>query len=172
VKIVVVYESMFGNTELIAEAIADGLSGAGDVSLGSVDELAPDVACDADLIVAGGPTHAHGMARKSTRYPEVNNPKYLPPLPGTQILRNWIDRVPNGSAECAAFDTRFDKPAWLTGSAAKKIARKLSAKGYAVVGVESFFVDGTDGPLAAGERERAAGWARELVGAAASRLSS
>ena len=170
-KIVVVYESMFGNTQLIAEAIAKGLVGAGIVTLGSVDDLAPDVVRDADLIIAGGPTHAHGMARTSTRFPKVDNPKYQPSLPGEEVLRNWIDRAPMGAAECAAFDTRFDKPAWLTGSAAKKIAKKMAAKGYTVVAIKSFFVDGSDGPLADGECERATAWARELVGAAASRLA-
>ena len=170
-KIVVVYESMFGNTQLIAESIAQGVAGVGLVTLGSVDQLTPDVVRDADLIIAGGPTHAHGMTRMSTRFPKVDNPKYQPSLPGEGVLRDWIDRAPAGSAECAAFDTRFDKPLWLTGSAAKKIAKKMAAKGYAVVAIESFFVDATDGPIAQGERERATAWARELVGAASSRLA-
>jgi len=171
-KIVVVFESMFGNTQLIAEAVAKGLADQGDVTVGSVDELAPDVVQDADLIVAGGPTHAHGMARKSTRFPKQDNPKYQPSLPGMEVLRDWIDKTPRGSAKCAAFDTRFDKPAWLTGSAAKKIARKLAAKGHTVVAIRSFFVDGGDGPLAEGEQERATGWARALGDNHASRLAS
>jgi flavorubredoxin len=61
-KTVVVYESMFGNTKTIAEAIAEGLGGAGQVVLGSVDDLSPDQVGDARLLVAGGPTHGHGMA--------------------------------------------------------------------------------------------------------------
>ena len=171
-KVVVVYESMFGNTQLIAEAIAKGMIDVADVNLGNVDELSPEDVLGADLVVAGGPTHVHGMARQSTRFPKEDNPKYQPSLPGTEVLRDWIDKMPKGTAECATFDTRFDKPAWLTGSAAKKIARKLAAKGYKVVGVESFFVDGGDGPLAAGETDRATAWARKLAGAAASRLAS
>ncbi len=162
-KIVVVYESMFGNTQLIAESIAKGLTDYGEVTLGYVDDLPLDAVAGADLIIAGGPTHVHGMARMSTRFPKQDNPKLQPPLPGKDVLRNWIDRVPNGSAMCAAFDTRFDKPAWLTGSAAKKIAKKLGRKGYKVVAVESFFVEGGDGPLVGGERERAEAWAGELV---------
>ncbi|HEV2685149.1 MAG TPA: flavodoxin domain-containing protein [Actinomycetota bacterium] len=171
-KIVVVFESMFGNTQIIAEAIAEGLAGAGNVTIGNVDQIGPDRASDADLIVVGGPTHVHGMPRLSTRYPKENNPEYNPPLPGAEILRNWIDKMPKGSAEVATFDTRFDKPAWLTGSAAKKIARKIASKGYPVVAVESFFVVGGDGPLADGERERAIAWARELAGASVSRAAS
>ena len=56
VKIVLVYESMFGNTKAIGEGIAEGLREAGEVRSGSVDELSPDEAQDATLIVAGGPT--------------------------------------------------------------------------------------------------------------------
>ncbi|HJT38153.1 MAG TPA: flavodoxin [Actinomycetota bacterium] len=170
-KIVVVYESMFGNTQLIAEAIAKGAVDVAEVTLGSVDELTPEVARDAQLIILGGPTHVHGMARKSTRFPKQDNPKYKPSIPGSEVLRDWIDRMPAGTAECAAFDTRFDKAAWLTGSAARKIARKLRTKKYPVVAVESFFVVGGDGPLADGETERAVEWARELAGAVAARLA-
>jgi|GEM_PF-1333241 len=70
---------------------------------------------------------------------------------------------PAGHAAAAAFGTRFDKPAWLTGSAAKQIARRLRGKGYPVTGTRSFFVQTTGGPLADGERERAVAWGRELA---------
>ena len=62
------------------------------------------------------------------------------------------------AGEAAAFDTRFDKPVWLTGSAAKEIARRLDSKGYEVVGSQSFFVRATGGPLGEGEPERAVAW--------------
>jgi hypothetical protein len=58
---------------------------------------------------------------------------------------------------------RFDKPKWLTGSAAKQIARRLRSKGYPVIGMQSFFVQTTGGPLADGERGRAVAWGRELA---------
>ncbi len=61
----------------------------------------------------------------------------------------------------AAFDTRFDKPKWLTGSAAEKLTRRLGERGYSVTGAQSFFVQTTAGPLVDGERERAVAWARE-----------
>ncbi|HLW18490.1 MAG TPA: flavodoxin [Actinomycetota bacterium] len=167
-KIIVVYESMFGNTQIIGQAIADGLADLGQVTSGNVDEISAESARDADLIVVGGPTHAHGMARMSTRFPKVDNPKYAPSLPGTTVLRSWLDLVPKGSGRCAAFDTRFDKPAWLTGSAAKKIAKRLKAKGFAVLAIESFFVQGGDGPLAEGERARATEWGHSLASMIAS----
>ena len=163
---VVVYESMFGNTKTIAEAIAEGLRGAGQVTLGSVDDLSPDQAGDASLLVAGGPTHAHGMARANAHQAmakDASYAKYGPVLAGQESMRGWLERLPTGQAAAAAFDTRFDKPKWLTGSAATKIAQRLRHKGYSIIGTESFFVQTGGGPLADGERERAAAWGRELA---------
>jgi hypothetical protein len=62
------------------------------------------------------------------------------------------------------FDTRADKPALLVGSAAHGMARRLRHRGYRLVAEpESFFVEGTSGPLEAGELERAAEWAKTVV---------
>ena len=152
-KIVVVYESMFGNTKAIAEAIAEGLGEAGEVTLGSVDELSPEAMGDAGLLVAGGPTHGHGMARANAHQAlvkDASSAKYGPVLEGQESLRGWLERLPAGQAAAAAFDTRFDKPRWLTGSAATKIAQRLGRKDYSVLGTESFFVQTAGGPLAAG----------------------
>ena len=165
-KIVIVYESMFGNTKAIAEGIAEGLREAGEVRFGSVDELSPDETRDASLIVAGGPTHAHGMARPNAHQSVAKmdpHHKYGPVMPGRENLRRWLERLPAGRAAAAAFDTRFDKPKLLTGSAAKRIARRIRAKGYSIIGTESFFVKTTGGPLADGERQRAVAWGRALV---------
>ena len=165
-KTVVVYESMFGNTKTIAEAIAEGLRRAGEVTLGTVDDLSPDEVGKDDLIVAGGPTHGHGMARPNAHQAMANDgsyAKYGPVLAGEESLRGWLERLPPGRTAAAAFDTRFDKPRWLTGSAATKIAQRLGRKDYSVLGTESFFIRGGGGPLADGERERAAAWGRALA---------
>jgi hypothetical protein len=165
-KIVIVYESMFGNTKAIGEGIAEGLREGGEVRFGSVDELSPAEASDATLIVAGGPTHAHGMARPNAHQAVAKmdpHHKYGPVLPGRESLRGWLQRLPEGRAAAATFDTRFDKPRWLTGSAAKRIARRMRAKGYSIIGTESFFVETTGGPLADGERQRADAWGRALA---------
>lgn len=166
-KVVVVYESMFGNTKAVAEGIVEGLAGAGEVRFGTVDEVPPGECGQAELLVVGGPTHGHGMARQDARrtlgrpggghgYPDV--------LPGSRSLREWLDEVPPGGGAVAGFDTRFNRPRWLTGSAARGVVRRLRRKGYRVVGEESFFVEHTGGPLAAGERDRAVGWGRLLAG--------
>jgi hypothetical protein len=164
-KFVVVYESMFGNTETIAQAIAAGLREAGEVKLGTVDDLSPEEVRDATLLVAGGPTHAHGMARRNAHEAigaERSYRRYGPVQPGHESLRGWIERLTVARARAVAFDTRFDKPMWITGSAAKKIATRLERKGYSVIEARSFFVETTGGPLAEGERDRAVEWGRQL----------
>lgn len=165
-KVVVVYESMFGSTGIIGEAIAEGLREAGDVRVGTVDDVSPDDVRDASLLVAGGPTHSRGMAKADARGSISKGKafaKYGPVLAGRESLDGWLERLPAGDATVVTFDTRFDRAAWLTGSAAKEIARRLGGKGYPVAEQRSFFVRTTGGPLADGERERAVAWGRELA---------
>lgn len=74
-------------------------------------------------------------------------------------------RAPSGrtGVVAATFDTRIDKPRWLTGSAARKAADLLRHNGYRVVATDSFVVSGTQGPLCDGEIERAQAWGAELA---------
>ena len=66
VRAVVIYESMYGNTHLVADAIAVGLRAAAfDITIVPVSQAGPAVLADADLVVVGGPTHVHGMSRAS-----------------------------------------------------------------------------------------------------------
>jgi Flavodoxin len=65
-KALVVYESMFGNTEQIARAVAEGLGESVGVQVVEVADAAAEPDPDVALIVAGGPTHAFSMARSST----------------------------------------------------------------------------------------------------------
>lgn len=66
-RALVVYESMFGNTRRIAQAIADGIRDGADVALTDVVDAPADVPDDVDLVVVGGPTHVFSMSRKVTR---------------------------------------------------------------------------------------------------------
>ena len=66
-KALVVYESMYGNTRSVAEAIVEGLCETAEPRLVPVSEAKAAVHEGADLLVVGGPTHAHGMSRPSTR---------------------------------------------------------------------------------------------------------
>ncbi len=161
-KALVVYESMFGNTRDIAEAIAIGLREHAEVEVVDV-ALAPAlVPADVDLVVAGGPTHAFSMSRESTRGNAVQRGADDEDLHAG--LREWLHGLPpNGSAaEFAAFDTRVDIPL-LPGSAAKSAAKAARHLGFRVAEPESFRVEGYEGPILAGELDRATDWGRSLV---------
>jgi hypothetical protein len=148
----VICESSFGNTRAIAEAIAEALD-AEVLSAGDPIELD-----EVDLLVVGAPTHVHGIPSERSRKAAVDQGGSDGPG-----VRDWLDDLPHGSGRAAAFDTRFDKPAFLTGSAAKGIARRLRRRGFELVAEpESFFVLATEGPLKDGELERAAEWALAL----------
>ena len=86
-------------------------------------------------------------------------------------VREWLEAAPPGRGKtAAAFDTRFDKPRWMTGSAAVRISRELGRLGYQMAKQpESFFVLHTGGPLKEGEQERAKRWGSELAQAFATR---
>ena len=157
----VVYESWFGNTRRIAEEIAAALAQEGEVDLVTVDEPLPSLE-GVDLLVVGAPTHIHGLSSKRSREGAVDQGAAGEPGIG---VRGWIDSLPNGvrGPRVAAFDTRANKPVLLVGSAARGISRRLRERGYLPAAKpQSFFVQGTPGPLEEGELERAADWGRTL----------
>jgi hypothetical protein len=154
----VVYESMFGNTQAVAKAIAQGLEGAATVELREVG-TSPRVGPEVDLLVVGGPTHAFGLTRASTRASAKEQAKE--PIVSTGIgVREWLDDLPSTDhpVRMAAFDTRV-RPARVPGSAAKGIAKRLRAKGFrSAKDPATFWVRGTPGPLDEGELDRARAW--------------
>lgn len=164
-KVLVVYESMYGNTAAIARAIGEGFaSGDVDVSVVSVDQATEADATGCDMLVVGGPTHAHGMTRTATRTTAIQDTKnsYEEPTTG-EGLRGWLDRLPKGGGRLgASFDTRIDAPAAFTGSASKGIAHRLESRGFTVADRASFLV--TKGnELVEGERESATAWGATLA---------
>jgi flavodoxin-like protein len=166
VKIVVAYESMYGNTRQVAEAIAEGL---GKAEVVGVNDGESGVAGEADVLIAGGPTHMHGMAttmsRKGTgQAAEEEGTELEPGAVDGPGLRKWLaDRNGDGK-RAAAFDTRIDKSPMLTGAASRGIAKRLRKAGYELVAdPESFFVEDSEGPLADGELERARAWGASLA---------
>ena len=166
----VVYESLFGNTHAIAEAVADGLRPHGEVRVVPVGEATADLVAWADLVVAGGPTHVHGMSRSKSRDDGVaraakpGSTLSLDPAASGAGLREWLDTLADVRGTfAAAFDTRVSGPALFTGRASGAIARGLRKRGFRVVAdPESFLVD-TDTELVAGEIERASTWGERLA---------
>ena len=176
-RAVIVYESMYGNTHQVAEAIGTGLGTAFDVSVIPVAEVGPAALVGADLVVVGGPTHVHGMSRASTRKAAVQAAdKPVSPLtvePGAlgPGLRDWFGSLGQYSARGAAFDTRLDGPAAFTGRASKGVAHALRAHGFDLIAApESFLVTKQD-RLAPQETERARDWGAALAASIAAATS-
>ena len=174
-QVLIVYESIFGNTHRVAGAIERGIRDAAAeavVNCLPVSRATPDLVAAADLLVVGGPTHARMTIARSrrdavtrTRPRRMRRPRGHPldqdaEGPG---LRDWFHAMPktgNGH-RAAAFDTRLAPR--LAGGAAKGIARRLREHGYRLaVEPEGFIVEGDEGPMRAGELDRAHDWAAAL----------
>lgn len=170
-NVLVVYESMFGNTAQVGEAIAASLRSHGlEVWSGPIAAVETARLAEAYLLAVGAPTHAHGMSSTGTRKTAVNDKRYpaeRPTDPGPG-MRDWLPTLPSGNGRpAAAFDTRFDKPRWLTGSAGKAIAGQLEHHGFRLLAPpESFFVTG-EHRLEPGQLELASAWGATLAELAA-----
>lgn len=165
-KALVVYESMYGNTARVARAIGSGLAEAGVVvTIARIDAVEAATAADTDLLIVGGPTHAHGLSRASSRETAINDRKntFDEPTLGAG-LREWLPAIPLGEGRpAAAFDTRIDGPAWLTGSAAKHVGAALRDRGFTLAcEPTSFLVTKRNEPVE-DEIERAERWGASVA---------
>jgi flavodoxin len=151
----VLYDSVFGNTEQIARAIASALEPCGPVTVLRVTDSFSDRLAGLDLLVVGSPTRA------------------FRPTPATTHALSGLPRGALAGVKVAAFDTRIrvedTKSGFLRimvklfGYAAQPIEATLKAKGGTpLLPAEGFFVKDTEGPLAEGELERAKEWAKKL----------
>jgi hypothetical protein len=161
--VVVVFESMAGNTGEIARAVAEGIAReqpSATVTVGRADDVAPDRAAQADLLVVGGPTHAFSMPTPQSRAGAGKEFRIDPPATG---VREWLTALPPlDGTRVAAFDTRVRFP--LPGHAAPAISRQLRHHGgRPAAEPHGFLVLGKEGPLADGELERAREWGAELA---------
>jgi flavodoxin len=156
-KAMVVYDSMYGNTGKIAEAIGKALGPQEDVEVVRVGEVRPEQLAGVTLLIVGSPTQRFSPTGATTRF-----------LKG--IPKNGLEGV-----KVAAFDTRFTVSkieeirilaffVRIFGYAAKPIADRLEKKGGELaIPPEGFYVGDMKGPLLEGELERAADWAKEIV---------
>ena len=155
-KSMVVYDSLYGNTEQIAQKIASTLGSQEEVGVLRVGEVKLEQLAGLKLLVVGGPTQR---------------------LRATEAINNFLKEIPkNGlkGVKVAAFDTRLTmseiekRPPLpffhrIFGYAAGRIAPGLKKKGgKLVVRPEGFLVEGMKGPLVQGELERAESWARQI----------
>ncbi|MCR2800587.1 MULTISPECIES: flavodoxin family protein [unclassified Microbacterium] len=170
-NVLVVYESLWGNTEQIARAVAEGCDRGGTVHVVDSDS-APTSIEGFDLVVVGGPTHAFSLTRPATRADAVQS--HSAPHAPDRGIREWLDQLDalSSPVPAAVFDTRVDKPR-LPGSAAKVARRELRSLGFDTTSKpETFRVRGYAGPLLDGEVERAKRWGREMAAAASGSADS
>ncbi|MEU1390083.1 MULTISPECIES: flavodoxin domain-containing protein [unclassified Nonomuraea] len=163
-KALVVYESMYGNTERIAQAVAEGLATRMRAALTEVGSAPAHVGDEVTLLVVGGPTHAFSMSRAATRDSAAQQAAG-PLVSRGRGVREWLATVSTSSAGLcsAAFDTRVAKPR-LPGSAGRAVAKRLRRLGVRLaVPPCGFYVTGTQGPLVPGELERARQWGESLA---------
>jgi hypothetical protein len=164
----VIYESMYGNTHQVADAISHGLAGSGDVVVVPVERATPELVAEADLLVVGGPTHVHGMSRESTRHAAVEEAEKpdseleLDPDAEGEGLREWFDDLGDAPAAAAAFDTRIEVSPVLSGRASKGIAKRLRRHGLDLIAEPTSFLVHKDNTLVDGELERAEQWGLDL----------
>jgi flavodoxin len=142
----VLHDSQYGDTEPIAQAIANALGEFGEARALRLDPAQPLELQGVDLFILGCPTQGWR------------------PTPAIQSFFEEVSSEALRGLVGACFDTRFRLPRFMTGSAAKVMAGKLREKGVSLlVAPESFFVKGTEGPLRDGELERASTWAHQIV---------
>jgi len=158
-KALVIYDSVYGNTEKIALAMGKALGNQEDVAVLKVGDVKPDQLAGLSLLIVGSPTQRFSM---------------------TAAMSSLLKGIPKHSlkgVKVAAFDTRLTKSnieetpilaffVRLWGSAAyaaKPIAERLKKNGgELIIPPEGFFVEGMEGPLVHGELERAANWVRQI----------
>jgi len=153
-KTLIIYDSVFGNTEKIARAIGDAI--ADEVKVLHASEVNSSQFKTVDLLIVGSPTQGGRPTR------------------AIQDMLNKVHVSDFKGANMAAFDTRLSmRLVGIFGYAAEKIADSLKKDGWnIVVSPEGFFVKGKTGPLKKGELERAAGWAKEIAERAKGRTTT
>ena len=154
-KVIILYDSYYGNTEAIARAIGKAFADGKESGIFHINSFALEFNESVDLIIIGSPTRKFQVS------------------PGmAKFIRN-IPRTSIDGKKFAAFDTRISvddlnsgflrKMIHLFGYAAEPLAKKMQRRGgYMLVEPEGFYVDDTEGPLKEGEEERAFQWAEKI----------
>jgi len=155
-KILIIYDSVYGNTEQIAQTIGAALGSQEDVEIFRVSDVKPEQLTGLNLLIVGSPTQ-----------------RFRP----TTAISRLLEKIPVNSlngVKVAAFDTRLSLSDIESsverffvargGYAAMPIANRLKKSGGSlIVPPEGFIVQGMNGPLFEGELERAADWAKQII---------
>ncbi len=168
-RALVVYESMYGNTHAVATDIAAGLRATHEVTLVPVTRATREMVMTADLIVAGCPTHMHGMPTVASRRTAAETARKqgsgltVDPDADGPGLRGWLEQLRVAGVLAASFDTRLSGLTAFTGRASRGIARVLIRKGCRLLLPPESFLVSKKNTLLPGEAARACSWGA-LVG--------
>jgi flavodoxin len=154
-KVLIIYDSIFGNTEQIAQAIGNAFGSQLDVEILRVGDVKPEQMMGVKLLIVGSPTRG-----------------FRP----TPAIKSLLKKIPvNGlkAVKVTVFDTRISVSDIESrigrffmnrfGYAAHPIADWLTTKGGELILAPEGFVKDTEGPLKDGELERAEEWARKIM---------
>lgn len=154
-RALVVFDSAYGNTAKVAQAVGAALAERYETRVESLSDVTASDLSGTNLLVVGSPTQG-GRPTKN--------------------IQDFIDQLPAKSLQgvgVAAFDTRFALNEHglglrllmkVIGFAAERIAATLESKGgKRVAAPEGFIVEDKEGPLKVGELERAAAWIRQAL---------
>ena len=135
-KAIVVYESYWGNTASVAQAIAEGIGA--DARALSTAEATGEALVGVGLIVAGSPIIAFSLPSEKTRNDMLAKPDKKAPSPpdlSHPSIRTWIVALPQAGASgggaagrAAAFETGFKlSPGGSAGKILKMLGREATA---------------------------------------------
>jgi len=155
-NVLIIYDSVFGNTDQIARAIGDTIGAKEPVQTLQVNSVKTENIRDVELLIVGSPTRG------------------FRPTEAIQAFLKALAETDLKGVRVAAFDTRimlsdikspFFRFIVNTGGYAANVIGKHLKKlgGYLLVPPEGFFVNGQEGPLTDGELERAHDWALQLI---------
>jgi len=154
-KTLIIYDSIFGNTEKIARAIGGSLGSQAEVGTLRVGDMQPEQLTGLELLIVGSPTRG------------------FRPTPAIAAFLKTIPANNLKGIRVAAFDTRLSVKdvnnillnilARIFGYAAAPIAASLTKNGGVLaLPPEGFFVKASEGPLKEGELERSAAWGKQI----------
>lgn len=170
-RALVIYESEFGATRAVAEAIGRGLATTAEVRVIDSRRWAEPAGWkdDVDLVVIGVPTHARSLPSPTTRQEALDWPHRrgstlkLERDADADGIREWLATQDLDGLYAAAFASRIDMAKLLAGSAAPRLARAVSKAGAIVVGGPQDFLVRKDGQLVEHELDHAYEWGRVLA---------